>query len=241
MLIKTRIYLVAVLLIIIAAVALIYTLKNKNSSVCKYLIFISALGIAYLFIDLAILAEFLGVGAGLELLLLYLAGLVGGIIYAIAIVLNIRRSAPQANGMSSSPVPGIIRILTLVFILFPIIFISVRVIRDRILISGSDALVVFDSRGNGGFGDGDTFAYALKGEKCRRFDLHIDYGLNKLVPKDSVKVTPSWDRTELGPYTIIIESSDISIMYEGNEIYSYDSSTGPYFNIDIDECYHTAK
>ena len=240
MLIKTRIYLVAVMLIVLSVVALIVSIRNKNANYCRYLNLLCCVCVLYLFVDLAVLAGGLGVGIGLEVLLLYAAGVAAGIVYIAAIVVNVKKrgALPGAGTTGNGNLPMIMKILALVLILFPVIFISARVIRDRILISRSDALVVFDSRGNGGIGDGRTFAYAIRGDECKRFDLHIEYGLQKIVPKGAVKAKTDWDGADLGEYRINIKNSDIYILHGTKEIFKYDSSTGPYFNIDISEGYY---
>lgn len=237
MLIKTRIYLVALMLIVLSVVALVFSIRNKNANYCRYLNLLCCVGIFYLFVDLAVLVESLGVSIGLEVLLLYAAGFAAGIVYVAAIVVNVkkRKSLLQTG---NGNIPMIMKILALVLILFPVIFISVRIVRDRILISRSDALVVFSSRGNGGIGDGSNFAYAIRGGECKRFDLHIEYGLQKIVPEGSIKAKSDWDGADLGKYRVNIKNSDISILHGDKEIFRYDSSSGPYFNIDIDECYY---
>ena len=239
MLIKTRIYLVAVILIVLSVAALIVSIRNKNANYCRYMSLLCGVCMFYLFVDLAVLVESLGVDIGLEVLLLYAAGVAAGIIYIAAIVVNAkkRRTLPNAGTAGDGSLPMTMKILALMIILLPVIFISVRVIRDRILISRSDALVVFDSRGNGGIGDGRTFAYAIRGDECKRFDLHIGYGLKNIVPEGAVKAKADWDGADLGEYRINIKNSDISILRGDKEIFRYDSSKGPYFNIDISECY----
>ena len=237
MLIKTRIYLVAVLLIVLSIAALIVSIRNKNANYCRYLSLLCCVCILYLFVDLAVLAGGLGVGIGLEVLLLYAAGVAAVIVFIAAIAVNVKkRSNLQHAGNGSLPMA--MKIFALILILFPLIFISARVIRDRILISRSDALVVFDSRGNGGIGDGKTFAYAIRGDECKQFDLHIGYGLRKIVPEGAVKAKADRDGADLGEYRINMKNSDISILHGDKEIFKYDSSTGPYFNIDISECYY---
>ncbi|MBR5967314.1 MAG: hypothetical protein IK001_01835 [Lachnospiraceae bacterium] len=237
MLIKTRLYLVAIILIILSIASLIVSIRNKNAAYCRYLSLLCCVGIIYLFIDLAVLVGALGLGIGLEVLLLYAAGAAAGVVYAAAIAVNARKRKTLLQAGDGS-LPAAMKILAAVLILLPVIFISVRIVRDRILIARSDALVVFDSRGNGGIGDGRSFAYAIRGDECKPFDLHIGYGLKKIVPEGAVKAKSDWDGADMGQYRINIKNSDISILRGDEEIFRYDSSTGPYFNIDISECYY---
>ena len=65
MLIKTRIYLVALMLIVLSAAALIVSIRNKNANYCRYLNMLCCVCILYLFVDLAVLVESLGVSIGL--------------------------------------------------------------------------------------------------------------------------------------------------------------------------------
>ncbi len=243
MLIRSRLYLIAILLMVLSVVNLIYSIKNKNAAVCRLFIVGGVLAIVYLWVSI-FAGPLLSVDFGFEIFLFYLFGAIATIVYVISIVINAvkRKSIMKTYFATEFSIPKALKIIMLILIILPILFVSVRVIRDRILIATSDAIVVFHSSGNGGIGDGHLFAFGIQGKKCKQFDLGIDLALDELVPRNMERIKPRWDETIVGEYEIIIDEDEIITIMKGNQkIFRYDTYKHGFFNIDIEEGYYKTK
>ena len=137
--------------------------------------------------------------------------------------------------------PQSLKVFLILLFVLPILFASVRIIRDRVLIATSVAIVVFYSRGNGGIGASKLFAFAIDGKKCKQFDLGIELGLDKLVPKDMAEVDTHMGPVRLGNYQVLIEEEDITIQTGDQKILQYDAYKHGYFNIGVEEAYWKQK
>ncbi|MCR5201967.1 MAG: hypothetical protein K6D02_02585 [Lachnospiraceae bacterium] len=180
----------------------------------------------------------------LEVLFLYFAGVFAGILCIIAIIINIikikKSSKLPTDGKDKLSIMVII--IPIFIIVLPVILLSTRIIRDKILISNSDLILVFESDGNGGIGDSDTFGYAIKGDSCKCFDLYIDYGLDKKLDDSFVEIKPNGDILETSTYKVVMENDKITVYNNNHEIYKYGYGNhgfeeGNYFNIDWEKCY----
>jgi|GEM_PF-5577533 len=243
MLIKTRLYLIAILLIVFSVVALIFTIKNKNAATCKFMTWLCALGIIYLFLSV-IVGQLMSLDIGLEILFLYMAGVVAGILYLVSIVINVakRKKIMSTYFATEFPVPQSLKVIMVIAIALPLLFVCSRIVRDRILIARSDAIFIFHSSGNGGLDDGATFAFALRGESCKRFDLGVDLGIDNMLPKNAVEINTHEGDVKAGPYALEIDEDDrISFLKDGHEVYVFDAGKHDYFNLGVRECYYMAK
>ena len=242
MLIRTRLYWIAILLIILSVVALIFTIKNKNAATCKVMIWASVLAIFYLWASI-FLGPLLSVDINLEILFFYLFGAIGTVVYVITIVINVikRKSIMKTFFATNYSVPQSLKIFLLLLFVLPVLFVSVRIIRDRILIATSDAIVVFYSGGNGGIGDSRLFAFGIQGDKCKPFDLGIDLAVDELVPKNTVSVNTHEGAVILGNYEVILDGDNITILKGNQKVLEYDAYQHGFFNIKVKEGYYKQK
>jgi len=243
MLIRTRVCLVAFILFVFSIVLLVFSAGNSNEANRKFYIIYSIITMLFLIIDLGVLVYALKINIGLRMLIFYAMGFVAGILCIISIVINRVKSHKAIADQVRENVPAsknVLMIMAVLAFVLPMILLGARIIRDRILIAKADLLVVFDSSGNGGMGDGAVFAYAIKGNSCKSFDMCIEYGLDELVDKSAVKLQPKGDTLDMPPYKVVKGIDSITVFNEGKQIYQYTSDKhspflGEYFNISWNE------
>ncbi len=240
MLIKTRIDIVAIFLIIFSIPLLIISIVNKNADVAKKLTVLNIVCMGYLFIDICVLSSILSVDVGFRLILIYFAGLISGIPYIISLIINIVKTIKARTQTGNVTVtPKLISFILAFVIIFPVIFISSRVIRDYVIVKNSDMVLIFHSSGNGGIGQSEEFAYAVKGDKCWQFDLCIDLSIEKILPDgtEEFNLRNTETEKEVGNYKVYLHQSVIRIWNDEKLIFEYDEEVGRYFNISLEEAY----
>ena len=233
MLIKNCICCVAIFISLISIPILIYSIKNKDRNICKYIIYIDIIHIVYLFIDLTILPFVLYVEIGLEILFLDLFAVISGIFYIISIVLNAIKMKKIKMDVQTKPKKVII--VCIIFIVLPVLLFSASILRNKYLISNSDLILVYYSSGNGGLGDGETFAYAIGEDFCEQFDLGIvlrGYELQKFLPQNAVEIV---DINDVEDYKIIIDNNSI-LVYKDDQCIC--QSEHNYFNIKFEKGFY---
>ena len=225
MLLKDFIYVIAIFLSLFSIIILRYSIKNKN--ICKSIIVIDFVYIIYLYIDLLILPGILHIELELEVLILYLIAIVSAIIFIISITICVIKIKKGQIATKSKK----IILITIILVVFPIIIFLSIFFREKYLINNSELIFVYYSAGNGGFGDGETFAYTIGDNYCEQISLGIDfhgYAIEKFLPKSAMPITIS-DIQELG-YEVILNDDDISI-YKNGECIHEKQFRSHYFNI----------
>ena len=233
MLIKDCIYYIAILLSLCAIPILLCSIKNKNRNICKGIISINIIYIIYLFIDLAIVPSILSIEIGFEILLLYLLALVSSVLYIISIILCLTKMRKtQIYEKSNKTIVAVIVLLVL-----PILFFSLTFFREKFLINNSDLILVYYSGGNGGFGDGETFAYAISENYCEQFSLGIDfhgYSIEKFLPKTATEIKNIEDMRD---YEITLNNDNI-LIYKGKKSIHKKQYKSNYFNIEFERGFY---
>ena len=111
-------------------------------------------------------------------------------------------------------------------------------IKNVVKINSSELILVYYSKGNGGIGDGETFAYAIGKNHCEQFDLGIDLQgeyLKKFLPSNAIEIT---NINDLENYEITL--NDDSIVIEKNKQYIYKKKHNKnYINVELKKCYLT--
>lgn len=236
MLIRDYIYCIAFLLFLFAIILLIYSKKNKNKEMCKNIILVSIVYIVYLVLNLYMIAD-LYIPVGLELLLICLTELVAGILYIISIISNsIKRKKLKTKVKSNKTL-----IITIILIILPALFLFINVKQDKYLINNSNLIVVYESDGNGGIGDGDIFAYSILDSHCKQFDLGIELGgyyLVKFLPKDAVEITNIDTLTNITDYKIVFNEDNSTLVYKGNKQICKINNKHRYFNIHFERGFY---
>ena len=102
----------------------------------------------------------------------------------------------------------------------------------------SDLVLVYNSRGNGGFGNSMEFAYAINEKYCEEISLGIgvgDYSLVEYLPKKAKKIDNIKDISNLGNYNIPFNSNDKYIsVYKNGKLIHKKQLNSSYFNIGFD-------
>ena len=185
---------------------------------------------------------------GFELLLFYAIAFIGGLIYIItAIVCSIR-----AKKVDPEKKPDSVRSrwIEAIVIAIPLIIFSAVFIKEMYLIHSSDLILVYTSRGNGGF-DSHTFAYAVNDDHCEEFDIGTDFGgyrIESFLPKGMIESDSEYQRiNEHGKKSIVVgnyyieidgyETHDL-VICKNNELLHQTKYNSHYFNIDCESVYY---
>lgn len=234
MLIKHCIYCIAILLSLFSIPTLIYSIKNKDGNICKNIIWLDMIYMAYLFINIYI-ADILYIPRGLEMWFIYCLVFISVVLYIISIVLTrikVKKLQIYTKQKKSTTV------IMILLITLPALFLSVNVFKDKYLMNNSDLILVYHSSGNGGFGDGETFAYAIGENFCEQFDLGIDtdgYHLQKFLPKNAIMVNSN----SIENYEIKLNEEDnILLVYKNNQCICKEKFNSHYFNIDLQKAFY---
>lgn len=232
MLIKLCVYIVSLVLSMSSVLVLIYSIKNKEKKMCKSVILISSVYIAYLIANLGVLGIF-NVPYGLEILYISLLVFIGGILYIAAIVVSVKkRKRLLDNREEKKPM-----VVAVVLLMLPLLVTSMGVLRNIYLIDNADLIMVYYSHGNGGIGDGDYFAYAININSCSQFDLGIDIGghdLKKHLSKNAIQIK---DEKDTKGYSVTLNDDRI-VVYDGSKKVCEKEFISRYSNIDFERGFY---
>ncbi len=233
MLLKDSIYIIATVVIISSLPVLVKAIKNKYRNTCNYIITTSLICMINLFFYIILIPINLNLDAGLEFLFLCFFASISAIIYIVTIIICLiknRRNTENQEDLKK------LKSIIILLILFPALLISIIGFRQKYLINNSDIILIYYSHGNGGFGDGKTFAYAINDIYCEQFDLGINYHGYKIedyLPKTSRLV--SNNEKNLNSYEIKLENNKI-IVYKDNKCIH--EKKHRYFNIELEKEYY---
>lgn len=233
MLIRNSIYCLAILLSLLSIPTLIYSIKNKDKNICKGLICISIICIIYLLIDLSLLG-ILHLQYSFEIFLICLFALIATLLSITSLVLNFKK----VKNLQADAKPQKIITIIIILIILPILFLSPSILRDKYLINNSDLILVYHSSGNGGIGDGQTFAYAIGDEFCEQFELGINldgYYLKKFLPKNATEITDI--HTNIENYEIIFNDNSI-LVYKDQKYICEKKHNSDYFNVSYEKTFY---
>lgn len=230
MLIQNCIYCISIWIGIFSILLLSDSIDNKNKYICNWIILIDFIYILYLIIIYRLMG-ILYIPVGLEVLFIYLIEFVAGILYIISIILNLNKRKKIDTYIKSKKV-----ILAAMFlILLPVILISTSVVQNKQMINNSDLLLIYESSGNGGFGDSKTFAYAIGKDYCKQFDLGTDfygYKMEKFLPKNAVEINDLDDTDFEVRFNESTKDNSISV-YKNRKKICKEKNKSNYFNIEF--------
>ena len=256
MLIKNCIYFIILAINLFSLPALVYSIKNKNESICKNIIIVDIAYMIYLFANVVVLPEVLYLDLGLEILFLAFASLIAEIIYIISIILCSRKIKKNASTNTNTDAETNtdadtvantnlhsksikILLVTILLLTLPVLLFSGSFLRESYLIRNSDLILVYDSRGNGGFGDSEIFAYAVSDDYCEPITLGLDiggYDLEKFLPK--TKTVKEIDDVEnIRNYDVTVDDNGI-LIYKNNKLIHKKQHASHYFNIDFERGFY---
>ena len=166
MLIKGSVYLLILFLNFVSWYLLVRSIKNDNKSLSKRIIWIDIAYILYCILCPYIIEKY-KITTGFEILLLLFLNGISIIVYIVSIFYSSKKlkNPSEFNDVNCS------KLITLLLIIIPIVFPTYATTKDRILINNSEVLLFFRSSGNGGIGDGNSFAFAINDGNCKQFDI----------------------------------------------------------------------
>jgi len=231
LLIRNCVYCLVIIISFFSVVSLKYS-SNNNKFICEKINIINKFYIYFLICNLIIL-NVLYIPTGLEMIYIYPVVFVAIILYLLSNSLNFKKYEKlQLNEKNKK-----ITFLTIGLILLPVLSLSLTVFINFYLVNNSELIVVYESDGNGGFGSGDTFAYAISKNFCSQFDLGIDfkgYDLKKFLPKNAIEIHELDDVVALTNYKIIFNEDDNVFVYKDNKQICKINNKSRYFNIDFE-------
>lgn len=173
---------------------------------------------------------------GLEILYIYMFIISGWILYGVSIIINLVKFK-KLNIVSNNKKKMIITSILLFLLVFPILTIYFKVLNDKKIINNSDLILVYSSDGNGGFGDSDTFAYAVSDNYCTEFDFGIDldgYYLKEFLHNNIEEAN------NLGSYKIEFNESwedNSAMIYKNDKLMCKVKNKEHYFNIELEKIF----
>lgn len=237
MLFRTCYYILTIFISMFSLITLIYSIVNKEKYVSKNILIISIAYIIYLLMGIYLINYF-HVYFGLEILYIYMFIISGWILYGVSIIINLVKFK-KLNKISNKKKKMIITSILLFLLVFPILTIYFNVLNDKKIINNSDLILVYSSDGNGGFGDSDTFAYAVSDNYCTEFDFGIDldgYYLKEFLPNNIEEAN------DLGNYKIEFNESwedNSAMIYKNDKLICKVKNKEHYFNIELEKIFMT--
>ena len=167
----------------------------------------------------------------LEILLLLVMSFIAVIVYTVSIIIC-KIKIKKNNDIQ--PKSNKLKIVLFVLILLPLCLFLITYLKERYLINNSDLVLVYHSSGNGGFGDGETFAYAISDNYCEQISLGTatwGYHIDEFLPKDAIEID---NIDDFNGYKIVFneERKDNSIsVYKNGKKICKKKNKAHYFNI----------
>ncbi len=163
---------------------------------------------------------------------IYLFTLVAGVLYIIGTIWNLRKDKIRHIKINQNEM-----IFVIILLLLPTLVHYGSIFKDKYVIDHSDLLLFYHSSGNGGFGDGKNFAYAIRENTCEEFELGTrisGYDINGLLPKTATEIK-KFD--EIKDYKITFENNKV-LVYKGQEIICEKRNQRHYSNIDFERGFY---
>ena len=154
MLLKNCIYFLVLVISLISIPVLIYSIKNKNGNICKNVKTIAIFYIIVLVLSIVVIPNVLSLDFGLEMLLLAFVALIAIIIYIISIIICSKKCKKSNESISYNKA----FMFMLLFIALPLLLFFSSFFKEYFQMINSDLILVYESKGNGGFGDSNKFA-----------------------------------------------------------------------------------
>ena len=231
MLLKNCVYFILIVISLLSVPILIYSMQDKNKNNSKNIKIINIFYIIYLIIVFLCIPDVLCLNVGLEFLPIVFICLIAIIIYLISTIICSKK-IKKSNEISSLSKKA------LLFIILPVLLFFSSFLREYYLIMNSDLVLVYNSSGNGGIGDGKEFAYAINEKYCKEVSLGIkvgDYSLERYLPKKAQKIDNIEDISNSSNYNIPFSSNDKYIsVYKNGKLIHKKRLNSTYANIDFD-------
>ncbi len=230
MLLKSCLYFILIVLSLLSVPILIYSIKNKRNR--KIVKIINLFYIIYLLIGIFILPNILELDIGFEMLFLAFIAIIAVICYIISMIVCFQKSKKPKE---TTPLSTKKLLVTLLFVILPVLLFAGSLLKEYYLITNSDLILVYKSKGNGGLGDSHTFAYAINEKHCEETSLGIslgNYSLVRYLPKKTQKIN---NVNNISDYNITLdENHHYILVYKNNKLIHKKRLNSLYFNISFD-------
>ncbi|MBO4608541.1 MAG: hypothetical protein J5696_01605 [Lachnospiraceae bacterium] len=169
----------------------------------------------------------------------YLFGLLAFPIYIISIIINVVKMIKYRAQTERDSDDLKARIAFWVIIIIPIVCVAWGSVRDYYRIKHCDAVVIiFSRRDTKRLLDNDSFGYVIRGDKVHGFDLMLNDHIRWFADEGLLAGERNDTKTEMGEYEVRIQSDDVYIYHNDNQIFIYDSTPAGFYTNEISECYY---
>lgn len=232
MLLKNCIYGLIFLISLSSLFLLIFSIKNRNKYVLKIIRIIDIVYILYLMF-IVFVSQQVNIAYQLDILIYEGLGVNAILLLIISIIVCSVKKGKVHIDIKSKKLTYIMVILLVI----PIISFMSMYFREKYLINNSDLILVYHSSGNGGFGDGASFAYAINNDYCKEISIgtyYDGYNMEDFLPKSFFEVNPQYIKTINTEYEIKYDVENRKILiYKGGKCIHEKKLNSKYFNIDL--------
>lgn len=241
-LIKNCVYFFSILISLLSIFILVNSIRNKDKKECKMFVITSSIAIIYLFLLNVVVLNALCVEYSLEVLLIALVAFIAVLLYIVSIVINLVRKK-KLNNLDDDE--SNLNAVLIALLIIPVLCVGICIFRDKYYLDNSELILVFDSDGNGGIGDGTTFGYAMNEKYIKRFEIGLDFGGYKLknyISSDFVEVN---EITKFGDYNVVCVPNqyceDGFIIYKNGEQLFKIKYDDEFINNDFERAFYLNK
>ena len=240
MLIHHMLLLISLFCILWSFICVIWSGINKKFSYSVLLLTSCIVGMVYLFTAQNIAPNVLGTPDPGDLEF-YLYGLLAFPIYIISIIINVVKMIKYRAQTESDSNDLKARIAFWVVFIIPIVLVAWGSVRDYYRIKHCDAVVIiFSRRDTRRLLDNESFGYVIRGDKVHGFDLMLYGHFRRFTDEGLLAGERNENKTkaEVGEYEVRIQSDDVYIYHNDNQIFIYESTPGGFYTNEISECYY---
>lgn len=228
MLVKDVIYILCLLIFLVGIFNLIYSIRNKNSKVSKYIIILSITFILYSIVDILIIPGVLHLDIGLEILLFYGILVLSSILFIISIIVASVKTK-KLNTIEKTLKRNIIFTF---FVLLPILMFCFSYFREMYYINNSKLILICSS--GDGFNEED-YGYAISSGYSKIISVGTDfrgYAMKNHLPNSFNELNYTWTTDK-----IEINHDNITIFRNNKKIYKIDI-TNKISYCDVEEVFY---
>lgn len=225
----------AVILCLLSIIINLVKMRKKNQgffNIVKKFLEICVLTIFLLIIPTVFLFYMFGKFSWITIIIFLLSILIG-MIYIISVGSSMKRASNVRNNK--------IKVLSVLLIL-PLLILYGSILRNKYIIDNSDYILIYYSRGNGGFGDGKYFNIAIKDDSSELIELGTatsGYNMKEFI-SSSLDIKEITNLGEIGEYRVTFADDKIKIYRNESIIFEMDNSER-YFNVEFKKGFHLEK
>ena len=212
MIIRDFVYNMPIIISIMGLLSIFFALKNNNKKNNKLIIIFNTINMIYLFVISTLIHNLLPIIINLGIIIIWLISIVGGILYIISTIICIVKRK-KLNEIFENRM--ILKMFIIIILIPAVVFISF-LCKEIYLINNSEIILSYHSRGNGGFGDSNDFAYAVSDKYCKEISIDVDLSYryyNKMFLPDKL--------IEINENELHNKGIEVVIERENNKEYLY--------------------